>query len=556
MKLSTLLSSRRRLWLFLLVIPVTACIDVATSWLLQLITDVVTRKYNMAFGLLVAVVVGYILIDAVALGTRNVTQAHLLTDIQVHLQDKLFDATSRLSLGAFTANDAGVYLNHFGEETTEVRSKYYGSIFDAYALGWQLVIALIGTLLINPKITLVALALCVPALIIPRATAHISEQAETAQLAASRKFNSLLTDFIHGYQTLRLNLRIPEFGARFKRQTAAFGRADRHNRNVSGIVNAVQNMCQDIQYFGTWVVGGFFVYRGTMSLGQLVAFSQLVIFISYPLFAAVDLLAAMNAGRAVKKQLSAYLASAPEDTTGTSALPLGQIRYSNVTVQADDRTILSSITAHIDPTAKTVIVGASGSGKSTLMRSLFGYYEHVTGGITIAGQETKTAGQAAVSSVLAYLPQDPYVFSGTLKDNVTLFASAEDEDVAKALNEAGLGDWDNRLNEPLHNNNGRLSGGERKRLGLARLALGSQRLPIYDELTSGLDPLLADTIEHQLFARAGGFVYITHRDNPEVFEKATQILVLSAGHLIAAGAMTEPAVTDAMTQMGLLRNPA
>jgi ABC-type transport system involved in cytochrome bd biosynthesis fused ATPase/permease subunit len=111
------------------------------------------------------------------------------------------------------------------------------------------------------------------------------------------------------------------------------------------------------------------------------------------------------------------------------------------------------------------------------------------------------------------------------------------------------------LDTPLSDRGPELSGGEKQRLALARLYLRGYRYFIFDELTTGLDPNIATTLEHDLFQLPQGFLLITHRYNDEIFRAADRILVMSHGQLVAQGNFRSPAVQRELRRLQLVADP-
>ncbi|WP_179395551.1 ATP-binding cassette domain-containing protein [Lacticaseibacillus absianus] len=546
---------RTRLLGYLLLVPVAALAEVSVSWVLRLITDVVTHKSPLSFTALCAIVLSYMLVSNGINFIRNMQRSKLLTQATRNLRATLFAVLGHLALHQFNTDGQGTHLARFGQEAEMVERQYYGSLLNGYYLAWQLGIALIGTLLLDVRVMLVVLVLSLPAFFVPKLTQHATEVAQGRVMTATEAFTARVADLANGYATLRLNLAQTRFGRLFAHDAQALATDTVAYNRVLKSINALQNLLNDLQYLGTWVVGGYFVMQGTLTLGDLVAFSQLMIFVSYPLFELVSLVSDYQAGRAVKGRLDAIVTSVPPVAATPALAPVHTIRYAHVGVQVAGQTLLHDVNLTLDTTAKTLIVGASGSGKSTLVRLLFGYYPAISGQLTLDGRAVDTLTLDQVASQIAYVPQSTYVFTADLAANTTLFAPQPAATVTAALQAAGLGDWvtqrDQALAQPLSQADTALSGGERQRLALARAALQPRPYTIYDELTTGLDPQIAASIEATVFAQRAGCAFITHRYNPELFAAADQIVCLAAGRIQAAGPLSAPAVQQALAALHL-----
>ncbi|WP_164512027.1 ATP-binding cassette domain-containing protein [Lacticaseibacillus daqingensis] len=546
---------RRRLIGYLLLVPLAATAEVSTAWVLRLITNVVTHKVALSFGGLCAVVLGYMVISNGLNYARNMQRSKLLTHATARLRASLLAAVGRLSLGQFTATPLGTHLARFGQEADMVEGQYYAALLNGYYLGWQLMIALVGTLWLDWRVLLVVLALSVPTFFVPYLTQKPTEAAQGRVMAATEAFTNRVADLASGYATLRLGLAQTRFGHLFLNANRQLASASVANNRLLKRINAVQNFLNDLQYLGTWVVGGYFVMRGTLGLGDLVAFSQLMVFISYPLLEFVGMLSDYNAGRAVKTQLDAAVQAAPAAQPVAPLAPVHAIHFQHVGLTLGGRALLTDVTLTLELAAKTIIVGASGSGKSTLVRQLFGYFPMPSGQITLDAQPLTSLTLDQVAAQIAYVPQATYVFDATLRDNATLFATTPAAAVTAALTGAGLGPLLAKtaapLTQALRHEGTALSGGERQRLALARNTLSGRPYTIYDELTTGLDPAIAANIEAAVFAQPTGCAFITHRFNPTIFAAADQIIVLKAGRVQAVGPLAASSVQAALAELKL-----
>lgn len=195
--------------------------------------------------------------------------------------------------------------------------------------------------------------------------------------------------------------------------------------------------------------------------------------------------------------------------------------------------VLSNISFTLPPGSFTVLAGTSGSGKSTLLRLLSGNLSPTRGSISLNEFPMEEIFPEDLPRHIAYVPQEPHVFSASLRDNVTLFHEAEDAKVREALEQAGLGTWFRSLPrglETLLGNGGTaLSNGQRHRLGLARAILQDAPVLLLDEVTAGLD----EAAEQQIIAFLKEFSYrrtvlfASHR--PAILAAFPNILRLDGG---------------------------
>jgi ATP-binding cassette subfamily B protein len=197
------------------------------------------------------------------------------------------------------------------------------------------------------------------------------------------------------------------------------------------------------------------------------------------------------------------------------------------------------------PAGKTVaIVGESGSGKSTLLKLLTGFYEPTTGRILIDGADMRDYGLASLRSRIGLVSQEPFIFSGTLAENIALARpEATLEEVSRAAREAGLEEFiatlPERYETVIGERGANLSGGQRQRLAIARALVRRPELLIFDEATSHLDTATEQAIQESLKTVLAGktVVLVAHRLSTVM--NADTIYVLHRGRIQQKGTHRE-----------------
>lgn len=197
---------------------------------------------------------------------------------------------------------------------------------------------------------------------------------------------------------------------------------------------------------------------------------------------------------------------------------------------------LSDISFYIKQNQLTAIVGKSGSGKSTIMQLILKFYQHQSGKIKIAGNDINSYNLCDVRKIIAYTPQDPDIFSGTIKYNI-MFSNphAKDEDVQEVVHLCGIDKFIAHLPEGLDTEIGekgvRMSGGQKQRLAIARALLYKPKILLLDEATSALDSEsekeILDNIKRIM--RNKTVISIAHRISS--IQEFDNILVINNGKL-------------------------
>ena len=219
----------------------------------------------------------------------------------------------------------------------------------------------------------------------------------------------------------------------------------------------------------------------------------------------------------------------------------GDIEIKNVNYSYQyNHPILKDINWKITPGTKMTVVGMSGSGKSTLMKLLVNYFNPTSGQILINGLNILDIDKTTVRSFINYIPQNPYVFSGTIKENLLLRSRKDitDEDITKACKVAMIHDdimhlslgYDSKLDE----NATILSGGQKQRLTVARALLSPAKVIILDESTSGLDIITEEKLVKNLMnLTSKTIIFIAHRLS--IAKITNNITVIDNGTIVEQG---------------------
>ena len=218
---------------------------------------------------------------------------------------------------------------------------------------------------------------------------------------------------------------------------------------------------------------------------------------------------------------------------------------------ADGKTVLRDISLHVEPGQKIALIGPSGAGKTSIAQMLVGFYPPQSGVIEYGGVPIEKIGLPVVRENVALMLQDSLFFNDTIRMNLTLERTVDEDRIFDALRAARLEDFvrglDSGLDTLIGKNGIRLSGGQRQRLAIARLILSDPKIVIFDEATSALDNETEVKLYETLapFLKARTTIIIAHRTT--TIKQADYIYLVSEREIMFGGTFEE------LNRLGLIR---
>ena len=370
------------------------------------------------------------------------------------------------------------------------------------------------------------------------------------QREAASSMNALLMDDLQGIRQIKAYGRQDHEDARFA------DRADALRKGNLGIMRAWANYNPTMNFFAAlgivpvlWFGGRAVIdsktFVGEMTTGELVGFLFYLMLFYEPVARLHGLNQMLQSARASGERVFDILDHDTERDEARKAQlsePVrGEVIYEDVGFEYEtDRPILKNISLHAKPGEMIALVGPTGAGKSTLVNLLPAFYEISSGRVTIDGQSVADTSLASLRQHIAIVSQEPFLFNGTIRENIQYGKlDATEVELIAAAKAANCHEFITALPEGYNARVGergvKLSVGEKQRVSVARALLADAPLLILDEATASVDTaterLIQEALEHLMEGRTS-FV-IAHRLS--TIRRANQILVLKNGEIIERG---------------------
>ncbi|MBU6406074.1 MAG: ABC transporter ATP-binding protein/permease [Alphaproteobacteria bacterium] len=358
--------------------------------------------------------------------------------------------------------------------------------------------------------------------------------------AAGRAVDSLLN-----YETVKAFAAEARETERFDRALAGYAKAAVRSNTSLAALNVAQSFIMSAGLMAMVIAAGFATIDGGMGPGDVTA----VILILMNLYAPLNILG--FAYREIKQsaidmeKMFSLLDEKLDIADAPDAKPLqngpGALSFENVGFAHDGRVVgLTDVSFTVPPGATTAVVGPSGAGKSTVLKLALRFYDPTQGRVTIDGQDLRSVAQTSIREAVGLVPQDVVLFNDTIRYNIAYgkpdATQAELEQAARTAQlltfiESLPDGWETKVGE----RGLKLSGGEKQRVGIARVALKQPRLLILDEATSSLDTRTEREVQAALEQAAKGRTTLVVAHRLSTIAGADQILVLKNGAIVERG---------------------
>ena len=512
----------------------------------QIIDAVITQGNLRSLNVLGILLITMAIAQAVIGSLRTYLFADTTNRMDISLGGSIINHLLRLPLEYFSKRSIGEVSSRINELekirnflTSTALTAFLDSIFSFIYIGVMLTY--------SPKLTFFSLAviplfMLLSAIVSPMIRNHLREKAES-----NAKVSSHLVETIAGIETVKSQGMELQSEWRWERFYGKQIKASFRNTITSTAAGSASNFLQQVSGLIVIWAGALIVLDGKMTLGQLIAFRILSNYVTGPLLRITSLWQNFQETLISLERLSDIVDHKKETEIAENNLPPispieGKINYQNVSFRFNNKGPLQlfNINCEIGKGNFVGIVGSSGSGKSTLLKLLNRLFDPIEGTIYIDGQDISKIDLYSLRSQIGLVPQDCFLFDGTIQDNIALTnPEASIEEIKNAAKISCAHDFIEEMplgyGTSVGERGSNLSGGQRQRIAIARMILKEPNLLILDEATSALDIDTEKKVIQQLadYFRAKTVLFISHRLSSLTF--SDQILVLHQGVLVEQG---------------------
>jgi len=469
--------------------------------------------------------------------------------ILYQLRSDLFRHLQKLSLDFFNQTEAGRIMSRIQNDVSALNemltSGLVGSLSDVLTLGGIVIIIFTMDVRLS-LLTFTVLPLMVAITLVWRARARDAYRRVRRTLAF---VNASLQENISG-------VRVIQAFAREERNLTAFQQvSQRHldaNLRSAALSSAFFPSVDIISAVAMALViglGGMQVLQGNLTAGVLVAFTLYIGRFFDPIRDLSQRYAVMQSAMASGERIFELLDTQPQVTEDPEAVEVpdvdGQVDYKKVIFSyTDGKGVLHDINLLVQPGETVALVGRTGAGKTSLVSLLARFYDVKGGEVRLDGTDLRCLRLHSLRSRLGMVLQEPFLFSGTVRENIQYGKlDATEEEVVAAAEAVGAHDFIKGLEKgfdtPVHEQGSKLSMGQRQLISFARAILADPRILILDEATNSVDPQTEALIQQALRRLTHGRMAIVIAHRLSTIRNADRIVVLEEGRVVEVGSHAE-----------------
>ena len=511
--------------------------------------DEMIKTITHQVGLFLLLIIAVALIRGILMFLMRQTIIVMSRRIEYDLKNEIYNHYQLLSLAFYRRNNTGDLMNRISEDVGRVRMYIGPAIMYSINLVVLFILITISMLYVNVKLTLYVLAplpfLSISIYYVSDLMNRKSEQVQNQQ----SKLSTFVQEAFSGIRILKSYVKEDAMGDEFARESELYKDKNMELVKINAMFFPLMLLLVGLSTLLTIYIGGQEVIAGRATTGNIAEFIIYVNMLTWPVAALGWVTSIIQRAAASQERINEFLHLTPEvqSVKNIDVELNGKIEFKNVSFIYPDSGILAidDISFSVSPGKSLAIIGKTGSGKSTIANLLVRMYDTTKGKIVLDDIPIEDFSLSALRRQIGYVPQDVFLFSDTIGNNISFGLTGEINEVKKKIliHEAAKQSviYDNIMDFPknfetmIGERGITLSGGQKQRISIARAIIKHPRLLIFDDCLSAVDTNTENKILNQLrlVMKDRTAIIISHRVSS--VKNADQIIVLDKGRITETG---------------------
>ena len=526
----------------------TTAFSVANPWVLRhAIDDLALAVTRQKLWLYSGLIVGLVMVEGVFRYSMRMVLIGMSREVEYELRNDLFRHFTLLPARYYQQSRIGDLMSRASNDMSAVRMVLGPGIMYTANTVATFGGAVSLMLWISPRLTLLALVpLVLVSILVRHYGRQIHDRFEEVQARLS-DLNALVQENLSGVRVVRAYAQEPHEQARFDAANRDYVASNRRVIRLTGILYPGIQFLMGLGVVTVLWLGGTMVVRGTITLGEFVAFGVYLTMLHWPMIALGWVVNLFERGEASMGRINALLDAPVEirdqEPAAVSAVR-GEVEFRGLTFAYGERAVLHDIDLRVPAGATVAVVGPTGSGKSTLVSLIPRLHEAPSGTVFVDGQDVRTLPLPVLRGAVGFVPQETFLFSDTVAENIAFGMKADGKErIAWAAEVAQLAKDVREFPQGYETFVGErgitLSGGQKQRTAIARALAMEPRILVLDDALASVDTETEEEILKELrgVMRSRTTFLVSHRVS--TVKDADLIVVLREGRIVERGTHEE-----------------
>lgn len=411
------------------------------------------------------------------------------------------------------------HLSHLTNDMDNYEVKHFKNILKLIRALSGFLVSLILLLSVSVKLFVGSLILSSLFLFFVSKSNKPIQKQENIKSKSLLKYTNYIKESILGFYIIKQNTLEIKSQNQFKTLAQTVADDNFELDKTTTKVDALNSFIQTFVIFTIITLGLLFTRSANVSLGNILLVGTAFLNSFWPIQQLTPLLNEILGISVIIENFDLSLKETPE-LASDEINKIDEITFSNVSFAYSETLVLEAVNLNVKAGEKVLLVGKSGAGKSTILKSLRKQLKPKVGNILINGLDISDVTFASYLKNFAIIDQIGIIFSGSVKENISLYQKCDNQVIIKLLKQVDLADLN--LNDKLNNNGSNISGGQRARLLLARALFLQSDIVVSDEIFASLDLKVASDLEKSLLTYSDTYINVSHiifEDNFKLYDK-------------------------------------
>lgn len=536
-------------WQFFLrviTISLVALASICFDFIMGFIVDIFASGQVEKFIPIVTVTIALIIIMFFTEYLDGLVMSNYIKNTVNYLRCDVFSKLINKDIKDFSLDNSGKYISVLYNDIKLIEDNFLNNIFLVISSLLSFLISLCALFYISPYIVIFISIFGVLGFIIPNALSKKLVIEKNEYSRNLEEITSVTKDLFSGFEVIKGFNISKKINKIFVKNSLNVENSKRKCSILESIIKGFSVAFSVTIYLGVLILGGYLMYKKSISVGTAIIIIQLSTHIVGPVKTSISLINQIKSVSLIGKKVEDILnvnnesEESEEIKSFRDCIDIKDLNFS----YTKERNALKNINLKFERNKKYAIVGESGCGKSTLIKLIMRYYNEYEGKITIDNKDLNKIYSSDLYKTISMIQQNVFMFDDSIKENIRLFSNYSDESVIESCKRSGIMGLINRLEDGIDSlvgeNGNKLSGGEKQRIAIARALINETKILILDESTSALDNETAYSLEKSLLNLENlTMIVVTHKLIKNLLTDYDEIIVMKDGMVIEKGSFEE-----------------